>query len=400
MRPFPVVACAATLLARVLIGDAGHCLSESQFLEPLAGGHPAVVALTAALSEAEAEAISARALANPELAASREAPGDLEQTDIALSWQLPHPGRRRLAAAGADARVEAARARLEVERVRLRQTLREVFARWSIATARVARLARWSAELERLAERERERAAGGEASGLDARRLALAAGEARGRLARAEAERQEAFAAARVWRDDLAPEELPELPPLTAPSAEMAGSADVAAARAELAAAAAERDLASQVLAMPTLVGGWQRQKTGGEVLSGPTLEIRWALPLFDRQAGQRAAARARLEAKGARLELVQREYLRQRDGALAAYAILSAAAIEARLAATAGAAVVDAAAAAFQAGESTVTDLLDALRSATEAELAGLELHGEALAAYRRLEQLTATAAFPGDAP
>lgn len=390
MRAFPVAACATILFARVLVGETGPRITESQFLEPIEIGHPAFVALGQSLAEAEAAARSARTLANPQLGASRETPGELEQLDLSVSWQLPHPGRRRLAVAAADARVTAARARLAAEHTALRQDLRETFARWATSTAAAAALERWSGELERLAARERERAAIGEASGLDARRLALAANDARGRLARAEAERLEALAAARAWRPDLAPGAVPELPGLGDPGATGEIHPLLATLRAEHQAASAERNLASRVLDMPSLSAGWQRQEAAGEVADGATVGLSWNLPLFDRRQAERDLASARLEATNARLELAEREIRARREGALTAWEALRDAAIAASGAASDSSAVTSAATAAFRAGETSVTDLLDALRSATEAELAALDLHAEALAAHRRLAQVS----------
>ncbi|HSM51166.1 MAG TPA: TolC family protein, partial [Thermoanaerobaculia bacterium] len=253
MRAIPVAFCATILLTRALVAETGPRITESEFLRALESGHPALVALAQAVAEAESTARAARALANPELAASRETPGELEQLDVAVSWQLPHPSRRRLAAAAADAEIAAARARFEAERAALVQRMRETFARWATSSAASESLGRWSGELERLAARERARAASGEASGLDARRLALAASEVRGRLARAEADRLEALAAARAWKAGLAPEAVPELPPLREPGAPTEEHPLLAALRNELDAATAERDLASSVLDMPSL---------------------------------------------------------------------------------------------------------------------------------------------------
>ncbi|MCL4836702.1 MAG: TolC family protein [Thermoanaerobaculia bacterium] len=389
MRAISVAFCATILLTRALVAETGPRITESEFLRALESGHPALVALAQAVAEAESAARAARVLANPELAASRETPGELEQLDVAVSWQLPHPSRRRLAAAAADAEIAAARARFEAERADLVQRMRETYARWATSSAAAGSLRRWSGEVERLAERERERAASGEASGLDARRLALAASEVRGQLARAEAERLEAFAAARAWKVDLAPDAMPELPPLREPGATAEAHPRLRALRAELESATAERDLASRVFDMPSVSAGWQRQEAAGEVADGATLGLIWTVPLLDRRQAERARARARAEAASARLELATREIRSSREGALAAYGGLSAAAAAARTAASESPAVVRAATAAFQAGETSVTDLLDALRSAAEAELAALDLYAEALAAHRRLELL-----------
>jgi outer membrane protein, heavy metal efflux system len=388
MRAVSIVACATILIARGLAAESGASVTEEKFLEPFDGDHLAFAALRAAVGEAEGAAHSARALANPALGASRETPGELEQLDLALAWQLPHPARRRHAVAAADAGLAAARAWLEMERAGVRRSMREAFARWATSHATVAALGRWSAELDRLARRERDRAERGEVSGLDARRLALAAGDARGRLARAEAERTEALAAVRGWRAELAPDARPELPPLAAALPAPGEPPLLVALGAELGAATAARELAASVVDMPSLSAGWQRQETSGERIDGATFGVEWSLPLFDRRQGERAAAAARFEAAAARLELSRRELEARRAGALAAYESLRAAALDAR-AADDSAAVVGAATAAFEAGESSVTDLLDALDAATGAELAALELHAAALAAHRRLDEV-----------
>lgn len=387
MSPFSVVAVAAALIASVLLGDAGPRISESQYLEPLED-EPVLVALRQSLSEAEARAMAVKTFANPELGASREATGDIEQLDITVSWQPPHPGRRHLAVTAAEAGVAAARAQLQTQYAALRHERREAYARWSTSTATVTSLARWSAELEKLAERERLRAAGGEASGLDARRLALAASETRGRLARAESERLEAFGVARALRADLAFEAIPDLPPLPEAHPPSAENPWLVALRAELAAAEAERELAAKVVEMPTFSGGWQRQEVAGQTAEGTTVGLTWAIPLFDRGQAANAAAQARATAKAARLELAEREARAKGEATLAAYLGLRSASVAAQLAAAEGAGIGEAAMAAFQAGEATLTDLLDALRSASEAEVAAIELYSETLATHRRLEQ------------
>lgn len=390
MRAFVVAVSAATLFAGSAGAQTASIITESEFLAPLDAAHPALLSLRQDLAEAEAAALGARALANPELGASRERPGDIEQLDFTLSWRPPLPGKRRLATAAADASVDAARARLAVDRSSLRTAMREVFARWATSSATTERLSRWVSQLDALAQRERERADSGETSGLDARRLALAASEARGQLARAEAERLASAAAARAWRPDLAPDSAPQLPPLPAPApGELPEHPRLIALRAELEAARLDEELASRIADMPAIVGGWQRQEAGGVVAEGPTVGLSWTVPLLDRQRGARAATRARVEGLEARLELSEREIAANRTGALAAYVALRAAAVAASEAAADAPAILTAATHAFRAGESGLTDLLDTLRSATDAEVSALALHAEALAAQRRLESL-----------
>src|SRR5687767_12016385 len=97
MRAFAGAATAALLLAGLAGAQNVPTVTEAEFLAPLDAGHPAVAAARQELGEAEAAATSARALANPELGVTREAPGDAEQLDLTLSWRPPHPARRRRA---------------------------------------------------------------------------------------------------------------------------------------------------------------------------------------------------------------------------------------------------------------------------------------------------------------
>lgn len=400
MRVFFVALCATTLFSSVLMGDSGPRITETQFLSPLGEDHPALVALLQDADEAEAALLGSQVLANPDLEISREAVGELEQLDFAFSWQLPHPARRRLAKAAAAARLSAAQAMLEVDRNGLRLTMREAFARWAIATATVEGLSRWQVKLESLAQRERARAESGETSGLDARRLELAAAEVRTRKVHAEAARLEAFAAARAWRPDLTATLLPELPQLADAPPILPSHPLVSARRAELEAAMAERELAALVLDMPTLAFGWQRQDLDGQVEQGLTLGVRLALPLFNRRVEERAVAEARVEASAARLRTTELELNAATAGAQDAFRVLATAARETLSTSDATEAVVGAAMAAFAAGEATVTDLLDSLRAAAEAELAALELYREALAAQRRLERLLLASSLPAERP
>ncbi len=394
MRVFLVAACAATLYPTLAAAEAGHVLSEAVFLALLGSDHPALIAEREELLEAEAEAAAARVFEVPDLEGTYESPGRVEQVDLGVSWQLPHPGRRRLAAQATSARVSAARSRFETEAAALHQTLRAVYARWSISTAKAGALERWAGELDDLAEREQRRAVEGESSGLDARRLTLAALEARARLAQAEAERLEAFAAVRAWYPLLEEASVPELPPLPPPATTPAAAhPDLVALEAELAAAATERELAGLLADMPALAAGWQRQESDGLTAEGPTLAVRWALPLAGRRERSRALAEAAISSTTARLEVRRRELDALREGARAAYEGLRQAALDNRSVTADNHLVREAALAAFEAGEVDVTDLLDALRSVVEAEVAVLELHRQAAAAHRLLQQTSGPA-------
>lgn len=365
-------------------------LTEAGFLATLEADYPGVAALAEEPARARAAAVAARTLANPELGAVREDPsGATEQIDLTLSWAPPHPGRRRLAGSAADAAVEAAERRRALALLDLRLSLREIYARWALAAERARRLEERLRRLEALELRARRRAETGEASGLEARRLTLAAAEAGAELARAEAERAAARAAVRSVRPELPEEVQLELPPLP-PAPELAGTDHprVAALEAELEAARLSHRLAGRVLEMPEVVAGWQRQEDAGGSVAGPIVGLSWALPLFERNRAEGIRAEARVSALEARLELARREVAAGRAGALAAYRRLRAWVEEARGSSAEGAAALEAVTAAFRLGEADLTDMLETFRSVSAAEVAVLDLHGEALAAHRELER------------
>lgn len=391
MRALLVVVCTTTLVPLPAGAEARSALSEASWLASFGSSHPALVAERRALLEAEAEAAALRALESPELEVAHESPGRVEQLDLGVSWQPPHPGRRRLAIRAAETRVSAARARLEQRSAAVFNELRSVYARWSVGTAVVRPLQRWTDELERLAKREHLRVQEGESSGLDARRLTLAAGSARARLARAEADRLDALAVVRGWSPTLDAGSTPELPPLPQPTpATRTPHPDLVALEAELAAAAADRELAGFLADMPAVTAGWQRQESEGLTAEGPTLAVRWALPSAGRRQRALTLADAGMVAAEARLQLRRRELEAQREGAFAAYVGLRQAAIEGWGSIADNDLVLEAARASFEAGEADVTDLLDALSSVVEAELAVLEVHQQAAAALRFLHQIS----------
>jgi len=372
-----------------------RAVTETDFLSAVNPAHPAVVRWREAVGAARANAIATATLENPSLGLAYENPsGGGRQVDLYLSWQLPEPSRR-LRLDAAQRSVEAAEASFSDDLLSLRSTLRRAYADWALAAARVNVLSLHRQRLGELAKREKVRAERGESSGLEARRLTLATTEAASRVALALASLAVARADARAWWPDLPAGAAPELPPLTPPP----HAADdehprMLAAEATLAQRRLVRQLADRTVATPELVAGWQRQESGDESFTGPIFGLSWALPTFDRKRAQRALAQVRLEAAEASLEAVRRELTAQADGASATYRHLAAAVADAAKTEADNRSMVTATVAAFELGEVSVTDLLETLRAATEAELTALGLRAGALAAHRDLERLA------GDVP
>ncbi len=120
---------------------------------------------------------------------------------------------------------------------------------------------------------------------------------------------------------------------------------------------------------------------------SGPILAASWIVPLFDREQGARLEAERRKEVAAARLTFAQARVAGEVEGGLNAYRALFASARGAREVAGETDQAIEAATAAFRAGEAGLTDLLETLRSAFAARLRAIDSRAEALEAHRDLE-------------
>ena len=388
----PVLLSASTLAQTSLV------VTEAGFLSVLDDNHPAVAERSQDVAMARARVVAASTLENPTLAVVREDPsGPVEQTDWSISWQIPERDRRLRIEAG-EATVAAAEARLAQDLLALRLTMRQVYADWAIATARRERLSAQAAHVEALAARETTRAEGGEASGLEAHRLRLAAAGLQAKVALAEVAAETARSGALSWRPNLAAGARPVLPLLPqAPDLEQSHPL-LRAAQADLGAAMLERQAAGRFVRSPEVVVGWQRQEAGPESVDGPILGFSWSVPLFARNQSEQALTEARVEAARARMEVVRREVAATRTAATATYQNLTTAVANARAALAGNEKMLTGAEAAFRHGETSLTDLLETLRSATESEMAVLDLHEAALAAHRKLSRLAGLHGVPDE--
>jgi outer membrane protein TolC len=366
-------------------------VSEEEFLTGFTESHVAVRALQDGLAAAEAARVRAGTLSNPRLEFWREQPdANPRLTNWTLAWTPPLDGRFSIGKQAAEAGMGAARERLAADRARLRQELRRVFAEWSLSSAARALHAQQLELVRPLAEAERQRARAGEAAGLSARRLSLTEAEARAALRDAEAALALAEAVARAWRPDLAPQAtaIPPLPP--PPPVQLSAAVDTPELRS-LALDVERLDLearrAGRFWGFPTLQFGWQRLEERGATVDGPIFAANWSIPLFDRDKATRLEAEKRREAVVAQQELARARVGAEVEGGLAAYRLLVASVREARQAADESGPVIDAATAAYRAGEATLTDLLDAVRTAFAARLRELAVRGRALETHRALE-------------
>ncbi len=388
-RSSPGTACVALMLATTIgAADRGE-ISEETFLSLLTDDHPAAVALRDELAAAEGDRRTPRT-ENPGMSFEREAPdGAPAQSTLELSWRPPLDGRRGLANEAAASGLAAAEHRLDWHRLHLRGALRELFARWSLAVEERDLLADVSDRIERLAVRARARASTGEESGLDARRLELEAAAARSALATSEAELLRVTAEIQGLFPGLDTSRRPLRPGLPGMSGflDTTSRADLTALQLEAEQAELSRRLAGRFLEFPSIVGGWTFVDDDDAGVDGPVLGIEWTIPLFDRQQGERARARRDEEVARARLEVGRARAASDLEAAKSAYESLRAVALDVMATTDGAGTVIEAATAQFGAGEATLTDLLDALRSVTETRSRALELYQEALLAHRRLE-------------
>jgi outer membrane protein TolC len=389
MRRTCVAGLVALLVAPLVRGQE---LTEEEFLAGIDGGHAAVRALTAGTAAAAAAEIRARTPANPRLDYWSERPdANARVTNWTLAWQPPLDGRYGLGKRAAAAGAAAARERHAAGRAEIRRVARKAFADWSLAEERAGILRRQHERVAALADYERERARAGEGSGLTARRLALAEAEARAALRAAEAGLALAAAGARALRADLPAEARPAAVALPAPPdlPDPASAPETAALAREAEQAAFEARRASRFLGFPTLQVGWQTIEDSGASDGGPIVAAGWSIPLFDRNRADRVEAAGRKEAAEARHSLALAGTAAAAAGGLDAYRTLSASVGEALDAARETDRVIEAATAAFRAGEAGLTDLLETLRSALEARLRAIDARGGALEVHRDLEAI-----------
>jgi hypothetical protein len=268
--------------------------------------------------------------------------------------------------------------------------MRRVYARWATATAGRGVAQELRERVTGLVAVLDARAARGEESDLAARRLRLAAVEVASQLAEIEAERLRTMAEAGAWYGTTLGDREPQMAPLPpVPDAiDPQGGAVLLARQAAVTRAEAESRLAGRVLSAPELMVGWQQVTDAGPTSDGPVLGLAWPLPLFDRRSGDRVAASGRLSAARGGQEMAVRMARGQAEGRLAAYAVLRRQAVDGLEVTSAWSGVVSAGVARYQAGESSITDLIDTIRGALSSRLTAIELYRTATEAHLTLEE------------
>lgn len=390
--PFPAPGQLPLLTPRM--GPLPANLTLAQALEEAEARSPAVIAARLGVQAAEARIRQAGFRTNPELSVEFEnflGTGDLSgiqglETTVSVSQRLDLGGRRRARVAAARADLATQQLRLAIARADLAQAVRRQFAEAATARERL-RLA----EQNEARARELARVAGllvdaGREPPLRALRARSAASQAAAELAAAQAQERGARASfAEVFgAGTTIPSLSGGLLDLTPRTIEPEQSLEVRLADAER--LAAEAVLAQELAARsldPAVGAGVRHVRELGDV--GFVAGVSLPLPVFDRNWGAIAAARANVEAATAR-----------RGAAVAttrgriATAIAAAEAADARVRALEGAAIPEAAEAlrltdlSYRAGKSPLVELLDAQATLAAAQAALIDA---------RLAQALATA-------
>jgi outer membrane protein, heavy metal efflux system len=375
-----------------LTATAAHAgpLSEADALAR-ATALPETAALDIATGDAaKADAQAVRRFENPELHVSRERVSGSLGTETEWAAEVVQPlginganGRLR---AAAEAEAHAVDADINRRKAVRLAEVRKAYAECGAAGERAAILAEQN---ERLREIERiillrERA--GDAAGYDLRRVRLEARSIAAQKALADGEvRASCAALSRLTgeADARATDSLFALLQPTRPGLEArADRSDLEAQRYRVNAAEAQADAARRQRIPDLAVGvGYKRLSEGGASASGPTISLGIKLPIFS-GGGAGRAAEARKRAAEAELALSSAAIAAERDAAFArADAAYDAAQIAGRSADDARR-IADIADAAYQGGETDITDLIDGYRAGAEALTDAIDLAERALKA------------------
>lgn len=361
-------------------------LTLQQALEEAEARSPAIIAARARVEAAEARIRQAGFRSNPELSLEVEnflGTGELSgfqgtETTLAVNQRLDLGGRRRTRVAAARADLAAEQLRLAIARADLAQSVREQFARAVTARERL----RIATENEGLA-RELARVTGilveeGREPPLRAIRARSAAAQAAAELeaARAEEQASRGTLAALFGITDPPQEVVGGLLDLQPATINPEQSLEVRLAEAERLRAEAEvgREVSSGRIDPAIGLGVRHVRETGDIGLVGG---ISMPLPIFDRNQGNIAAARANVRAAEANLASVTASArVRVRN------AIINVEAAEARVEALERAAVPEAAEAlrltqlSYREGRATLLELLDAQNAYRSAQTALVDAH------------------------
>ena len=340
------------------------------------------------IQQAEGERERARRWPNPVLSYQREETSTGAGTTEQYGWvsqTIDVAGRRITRGHAAEHRVRAAQAEGEDFQIARRADIRQRFYATLLEQRRVAALEEWLGQGSRVAAIVARRKQAGEASGYDAMRIDREQATARARLATEQAallRNRELLAgligSSSAW--DAVTGELLPAEPLPAVDALLervdqrpdVRALDESAEAAELDGRAASRWWLPDV----TLGAGVKSVEDKQDRFSGPFLSASIPLPVLDQDQGARFEAEGRERTSRGHKALVIEAARADLRGLWQEASTLHATAIEFRRAALGGSQTLTSSAErAYEAGEMDLLALLDAHRSALEAELQALDL-------------------------
>lgn len=360
-----------------------NVLTEDDALR-IAHASQSVVALSAAqLDLARSDVERERRWPNPTLDYTRESAGETERF-LTLSQSFDFSGRRFLRRRAAELRVEAMQQEVAGQQLDLSRIVRSEFSRAASQHELVRALTEWSRKIGAAAETAARLQAGGEVSGYDRRRLER---ERIGAEARLAAERGALIAAQRRLASLLGVENLdgvtlqrptpPEIPAAAELTSRIEQRPDVAAIAKRIDAATLDQQAAQRwrVPLFDLTAGMKNTQADSGAILGAGV-----SLPIFNRNQDELLRANAEVAILNAqRALLVTRA--RGEVGGLAAEAreLRNAARLFREQALPTSERLTATAEAAYRAGEVGILELLDAYRTALDAEVETAELEQRA---------------------
>jgi cobalt-zinc-cadmium efflux system outer membrane protein len=374
-----VLALAATAHAETI----PNVLSEDEAVR-IARASQSVVALSAArLDLARSDLMRERRWPDPTLHYTRESAGETEQF-LTLSQSFDLSGRRALRRRAAELRVEATQQEVTGQQLDLAHVVRSAFSSAANQAELVNALTEWSTRIGAAAETAARLQAGGEVSGYDRRRLER---ERIGAEARLAAERGALVAAQRRLAGLLGVERLDgvtlqrpspaEIPAEADLTARIEQRPDVVAIARRIEAATLDRQ-AAQRWRVPgfDLTAGMKDT----DAATGAVVGAAVTLPIFHRNQDEVLRANAELAILNAQRSLLVTR-VRAEVGGLAAEArgLRNAARLFREEALPTSARLTATAEAAYRAGEVGILELLDAYRTALDAEVEAADLEQRA---------------------
>lgn len=360
-----------------------NTLTEDEAVR-IAQGSQSVLALSAGqLDLARSEVERERRWPNPMLDYTRESAGETEQF-LTMSQSFDFSGRRALRRRAAELRVEATQQEVAGQQLDLARIVRFEFSRAANQQELVRALGEWTRRIGAAAETAARLQAGGEVSGYDRRRLER---ERIGAEARLAAERGAMIAAQRRLAGLLGMEQLegvtlqrpvaPQIPSEAELSERIEQRPDVTAIVKRIEAATLDREAAGRWrVPLFDLTAGMKNTRADSGAIVGAGI----SLPIFNRSQDELLRANAELAILNAQRTLLLTR-ARGEVGGVAAEAreLRNAARLFREQALPTSERLTTTAEAAYRAGEVGILELLDAYRTALDAEVEAAELEQRA---------------------